>query len=215
MGLFSKSSDGTGEVTHLVSKATPFAYQWGPMRNERRFVVQYGSEGAADIGLVSLDGEPSWEPLVDTQANEVSPVVSPDGRWLAHMSDESGDMEVYVQRFPDGGGRQRVSTGGGTRPVWGPEGRELFYVNQNVMMAASVTEAGASLRIAAPEPLFESPFDLGSYQTSVGLEDISPDGQSFLFIRQQVGSGESDGSGPELVVVQNWHQELLERVPVN
>ena len=182
------------------------------MRDERRFVVYYGSENAYDIGLVSLDGEPSWEPLVDTQANELLPVVSPDGRWLAYMSDESGDLEVYVQRFPDGGGRQRVSTNGGTRPIWGPDGRELFYVNQNMMMAASVRENEASLQVAPPERLFESSFDLGSTPAG-GVQDVSPDGQAFLFIRQQVGSGESDG-GPELVIVQNWQQELLERVPI-
>ena len=88
----------------------------------------------AHFDVTALIGEGS----VDTQANEVLPVVSPDGRWLAYMSDESGALEVYVQRFPDGGGRQRVSTSGGTRPIWGPDGRELFYVNQHMMMAVSV-----------------------------------------------------------------------------
>ena len=211
VGLFSKLSDGTGDVSRLASEVTPYAALWGPMRNEQQFVVHYGTESAYDIGLVSLDGEPSWEPLVATQANEVLPVISPDGRWLAYMSDESGDMEVYVQRFPDSAGVQRVSTSGGVRPMWGPDGRELFYVNQNVMMAASVTEGEASLRIAVPEPLFESSFPLAGPTSFV--DDISPDGQSFLLIRQ-VGSVGSNSREPELIVVENWHQELLERVPV-
>ena len=77
--------------------------------------------------MVSSDGSGTWAPLVQTPANERSPAISPDGRWLAYDSDESGRFEVYVQRFPELLGRQQVSVDGAYRPRWSEDGRELFY----------------------------------------------------------------------------------------
>jgi serine/threonine-protein kinase len=83
----------------------------------------------ADIGVVSLEGEPKADPLIQTEFSEDHGAISPDGRWIAYDSNLSGPFEIYVQRFPELGDRQRISTGGGRNPLRSPDGRELFYLS--------------------------------------------------------------------------------------
>ena len=113
LGLFSKAADGTGEVERLATFETATqplrAGDWSPDGTSLVFVF---AEGTLDIGVLSMAGERSWAPLLDTEAVEVVPVISPDGQWIAYASDETGRPEVYIQRFPDLGERQQVSTDG-------------------------------------------------------------------------------------------------------
>jgi Tol biopolymer transport system component len=94
----------------------------------------------ADIWTLSLTGSPEPKPFLRTRFSEGAPVFSPDGRWLAYISNESGVIQVYAARFPDGRGKVQVSTDGGTLPQWSANGRELFYVKRDAMMSVAVAK---------------------------------------------------------------------------
>ena len=112
--------------------------------------------------------------LLQTPADENEMSLSPDGRLLAYTSNESGRTEVYVSRFPEMSNRVAVSSGGGQRPMWRGDGRELFFVaSGSRLMAASVTAAGASATVGPAATLFEVPLFGGLYAPSV-------DGRRFL-----------------------------------
>jgi Tol biopolymer transport system component len=138
-------------------------------------------------------------PLVAGAANERSPAFSPDGKWIAYTSDESGRPEVYVQPFPSRGGAMAVSTSGGTVPRWAPDGQTLYYRCERKLMAVPVQTAVA-LRLGEARALFE-----GSYRDSF---DVSPDGKRFLMLRQADASGIT-----ELRIVVNWTEELKRLLP--
>lgn len=139
--------------------------------------------------------------LLDTPADEQMPTVSPDGGWLAYVSDETGGPEVYAQRFPEGGQRQRISTGGGTKPLWSPQGAELFYVRDSVLMMVPV-ELEPELAVGTPTALFEATQDLAQPPWQ-GLQDISRDGQRFLAVLPR-----EDVPEAQFIFVQNWFEEL-------
>ena len=135
-----------------------------------------------DIGIVSLEGgaDSGVTPLLGTMFNERNAEVSPDGRWMAYESDESGQSEVYVRPFPDvDAGRWQVSTGGGMQPVWARNGGELFYRSGDAVMSVPV-ETSASFVSGNPVVLFT-----GQYAPSLGGRnyDVSPDGQRFLMLK--------------------------------
>ena len=201
-GLFSRTADGTGEVEHLVTiEGATGLDLWGKPVDDERLLVSY-RVNSWDVALLSLDGEPALLPMLDSEANEAFATVSPDGRWIAYNSDESGNGEIYAQRFPDLGDRQRISTTGGTKPLWSPDGNAVMVVP---------LEMEPTLTPRTPTVLFE--MDQSLEDGNRGLHDISPDGQRFLAVMSQGDSGE-DAPQPHLVFVQNWFQELTERVPV-
>jgi hypothetical protein len=150
-------------------------------------------------------------PVVEENAQVVpglpGPVaaLSPDGRWMANSSDESGDFEVYVQPYPNPGGtRWRISMGGGRDPLWSRDGRELFYQHDTTMFAAAVTTK-PSFSFAPPVALFDGP-----YVDSIGRwYDVAPDGR-FLMIKP---GWLSAGHDAPLNVVLNWHEELTRALP--
>ena len=148
------------------------------------------------------DGES--EPILATPAIETNAEIAPDGRWMAYQSDESGRPEIYVCEFPGGGSRQRVSINGGTEPRWNPNGGELFYREGSKMMAIDV-ETRASLAWNAPRMLFESE-DLTEHRY-----DVSADGERFVMIDKSVAKLPPT----ELVLVQNWAEELKRLVPTD
>jgi len=136
-------------------------------------------------------------------------MISPDGRWLAHDSSESGVREIYVQPFPNvDGGKWPISTAGGYDPRWGAEGRELFYMVGDSMMAVSVG-GGSTFLPGRPEVLFT-----GDYGPNFGTPryDFSPDGQRFLMRKSAIQTQGVSGS-TELVFVHNWFEELNRLAP--
>jgi serine/threonine-protein kinase len=151
-----------------------------------------------DLWVVRLDGERVPEPLLQTSFNEFAPDVSPDGRWLAFVSDETGRQEVYLQPYPGPGGRRRVSVDGGTTPMWAHNGRELFFRSGDAMMSLNVNPSRGSSP-EEPRSLFRinSPYRYG----------IGPDGR-FLMIEDLP----SVPARPVTVVL-NWFEELEARVP--
>jgi serine/threonine-protein kinase len=145
-------------------------------------------------------------PLVVTPYDEMAIALSPDGRWLAYQSDETGRIEVFVRPFPNtGDAKVRVSSDGGTGPVWARDGRELFYLRgDNTMMAATVT-AEPALRVGEPVPLFRLPAHLAELDAQWYTPwDIGPDGR-FLMVRSAEGGRRN---ATPLIVVENWLEEL-------
>ena len=125
-----QAADGSGTPERLFTdeRMTDFVpYDWS-LDGETLFLTAVSPDTGRDIGMVSSDGSGIWEPLVQTPVDEMSPALSPNGRWLAYASWESGRAEVYVQRFPELRGRQQVSVGSGHRPHWSEDGRELFFL---------------------------------------------------------------------------------------
>jgi len=160
-----------------------------------------------DIWVLRLSDHKA-EPFLRTQFNESIPIFSPDGHWLAYISDESGRYEVYAQPYPGPGGKYQISTEGGTEPVWNPNGKELFYRSGDKMMAVDITTK-PGFSVGKPRMLFQGAF---VPTTATGPDyDVSPDGQRFLMIKASEQT--SSLSLTQIVVVQNWFEELKRRVP--
>ncbi|MFQ5924347.1 MAG: hypothetical protein ACE5M4_16045, partial [Anaerolineales bacterium] len=209
--LFWKAADGTGQVERLTTSPNRQAsYSFSP--DGKRLVFLEGNpKTSADLGVLLMEGEPTPQPLLQTQFNETRAAISPDGRWIAYRSDESGRFEVYVRPFPNvEEGKWQISRDGGASPLWGPEGRELFYRSGEAMEAMMVVtiETEPTFTARSPEVLFT-----GRYYTGLGRQyDISPDGQRFLMMKKG-GQTEETSARPELIVVQNWFEELKRLVP--
>ena len=134
--------------------------------------------------------------LESSQFDKAEATFSPNGRWVAFQSNDTGRDEVYVVPYPGPGAKLQVSTDGGTSPRWAPSAKELFYRNGDKLMAVEV-DRGTTFRAAAPKMLFEK----------AGAYDVSPDGKRFLMARPQTETN-------EIYVVVNWFEELKQRVPL-
>ena len=136
--------------------------------------------------------------------------MSPDGRWLAYASNQSGlTNEVYVRPFGSaGGGRWQVSTGGGSQPVWAPSGRELFFLDGRARLIAAQVQAGTTFAVGDLVPLFDAArFARDEFHQSY---EVTPDGRSFLFaLSRRPADG---GASTRLVWVDHWFTDLRERL---
>lgn len=172
--------------------------------------------------MLPLDGERKPRRFLQTPFHETMATLSPDGRWLAYVSDESSRREVYVQSFPGlprdpsrgpggstaltAGGKWQISTEGGTEPVWARNGKELFYWNGAKMMAVDITTQ-PTFSAGTPRLLFE-----GRYERSRGFRanyDVTPDGERFVMVR----AGEQEWAATQVNVVLEWFEELKRRAP--
>jgi dipeptidyl aminopeptidase/acylaminoacyl peptidase len=142
------------------------------------------------------------QPFLQTPFAEGAPTFSPDGHWLAYVSNESGRNQIYVRPYPGPGEKYQISTEGGTEPVWDPKGKELFYRDGNKMMAVEVTPQP---KFSAGEPriLFEGPY-LPTPQTFPDY-DVSRDGQRFLMLKT---ASQAQAAPMQINVVLNWTEEL-------
>jgi serine/threonine-protein kinase len=174
---------------------------------QHEFAVDIDSWTKSDISFLRLQGQRKPEPFLHTAFNEYAPRFSPDGRWLAYVSDESGRDEVYVQAFPGPSGKVQVSIEGGTEPVWNPRGRELFYRNGQKMMVVTVT-TNPTFTASKPRLLFEKPYAMTYRPDAWQNYDVSPDGQHFLMVK-----AEQELAATQINVVLNWFEELKRRVP--
>ena len=217
-GLFHKAADGTGRTEPLTAAASArmqFASAWMGTP-DTLLVTQAASMTDADIHRLPLDGDGGSQPLIATDSVEVLPAVSPDGRWIAYQSNESGRWAIYVRPYPHvEDGKWQVSQGRGFSPVWSPDGRELFFLTAGPdgrgMMA--VEYAGEpTFTPSRPRRLFALPsrVDVGGI---LRQWDVSPDGRRFLLVKDEEGSADLRESLSELVYVGNWFRELVERVP--
>jgi serine/threonine-protein kinase len=157
----------------------------------------------SDLMILPLEGDRTPRRFLDLPTSrEDAPAISPDGRWLAYNSDLSGQLEVYVNGFPDPGRRRKVSVDGGMSPLWSPDGRELFYCAGDSLLAARVSFTGG-FSVLDRTVLFER--DCGGWQY-YALYDVTPDGQRFIMNRPV------DAPDLQFVVVLNWFAEMLEMV---
>jgi serine/threonine-protein kinase len=197
-GLILRAADGTGSEEKLA-EGNMTATSISP--DGKQLVVWQLN----DIGVVTLKTDTKPRPLIHTMFDEGRAYVSPDGRWLAYQSNESGEDQIYVQPFPQlSGGRWQVSPAGGIEPAWARNGRELFYIDGTGSLVAVPVQTEPTFTTGNPKKLFDAPY--------VGVSgtrryDVTADGQRFLFIK-----GPSDASGgaasSTLVVVQQWAEEL-------
>ena len=217
--LYWKAADGSGPVERLTtSPRSQTPGSWSPDGTMHAFVEEGESKGffQFDIWVLSI-GDRKTRAVIHSAANEITPEFSPDGRWLAYVSNESGRHEVYVQPYPGPGERHLISTNGGEQPAWSANGRELFYVQGGMyapggvptLMSVKIATAQAFLA-GTPEAVFESP-DLAS-AWGRGY-DVASDGRRFLLTL----SKEATTSLPpaQMIFVQHWFEELKRLVPTH
>ncbi|HET9293585.1 MAG TPA: LpqB family beta-propeller domain-containing protein [Gemmatimonadales bacterium] len=203
LGLLRKRADGSGAAEPLVHFPTQMAENL--MSRDGRWIVTRSITGIAGEGDIygfrpGLDTAATL--LVATKFRETSPALSPDGRWLAYSSNESGRLEVYVRPFPDAAtARWQVSVAGGTEPRWAHSGRELFYRNGAGDLIAAEVRGVPAFAVVQQQRLFaaSSYFSLAAH---FGYE-VGPDDRRFLMARL-----ERSEEGSEVVLVQNWREEL-------
>jgi serine/threonine-protein kinase len=201
--LYWKAMDGSSpEEAFLVSGNDKYPASVSPDGKTLLMSVSDPKTGS-DLWLMPLEGKREPKPLLATPFQEITGAFSPDGRWIAFQTDESGKAEVYVQDFPGGSNRVQISTEGGTEPVWSRNGKELFYRVGKKLMAVSMGVGGAP---GKPRVLFE-----GDFKTNDRIPnyDVSPDGQHFYFIQTNKQSQQPG----KLDIVLNWFDELKRRVP--
>ena len=163
-------------------------------------------ETGRDIWMLKL-ADRKAQPFLRTQDEETAPRFSPEGRWLAYCSDESGRREIYVQPYPGPGGKWQISTEGGQEPVWNPRGGELFYRSGSKIIAVDA-DVKSGFSAGKPRMLFEGPYL--PTPASFAFYDVSPDGQRFLMLKPV----ESQTFAPtQINVVLNWFEELQRKVP--
>jgi len=203
--LFLKSIDGGAAKRLTTGGYSPNSSSVSP---DGKHLLYYEKrpDSKTDIWLLPMAGKP--EPFLATEAAEWGAKFSPDGRYVAYTSDESGQYEIYVQPFPATGERWKVSTEGGGMPIWSPKGDELFYrrLSMTQMMVVTVkTKAG--FERSRPRVLFA-----GNYLDVPGDSyDIYPDGEHFLMLN----ATEEGTTRAQLDVVFNWFEEVKRRVPTN
>jgi len=150
--------------------------------------------------VLPLEGDEEPYPFLMTPFAEVRSRFSPDGRWVAYQSNESGRSEIYVQEFPGPGGKWQISTAGGTEPQWSPDGQELYYVSPEMSMMRVSVEADESFDAGIPETLF--PVRLRQIVNN-NRYLVAPDGERFLLL-----SSLQEDSTPPTTVVLNWNAAL-------
>ncbi len=199
-----KNADGSG--TEEILSATGFHIHLGSFSSDGRSLAytNYESETRGDIWLLPLTGDRKPRPFLQTPFNEIDPKISPDGRWIAYTSDETGREEVYVQSLEGPGGKYQISSEGGLGALWARNGRELFYRKDNKVMAVTVTTQ-PGFAASSPRPLFEGTYDL--HPRREGIWDVSPDGQRFLMVK----ASEQEPAQSQLRVVLNFFTDVNRR----
>jgi serine/threonine protein kinase len=193
-GMFVKPASGSIEERLVLADGSPTDWTAGDVIVLERRTGRFGS----DLWQLALDGKAEPRPLLNTPAIEQQGRVSPNGKWLAYVSDESGEREVYVTQFPPAGGKWQLSTAGGEAPVWRRDGRELFFLSGDGTLMAVPVRMDAVFEHDTPIPLF--PWALrGAAATNFWFYDALPDGKRFVGV---VPLGEVPAA--ELNVIVNW-----------
>ncbi len=207
--LYERAAGGQGAVRRLAT-GDPRAvggHTWSP--DGKWLIIRTDNQepGGGDILAIRPGIDSVARVLVATPAEEMSPEISPDGRWLAYTSNESGRREVYVRPFPDAAeARYQISSTGGQSPVWSRDGRELFFVDDAQRMIAVPVIAGGAFHVGAPAALF----DATNFHTTVFHTQYAPsaDGRGFVMQRREAGTDFG------VVVVFNFLDELKRRMAV-
>ncbi len=207
-------SSGTPELLTKVSNS-----DIGPMSffPDGKQLLLTESSLPSHISLLELKGGAAPKHLFESSAfNETNPQISPDGRWLAYQSNESGTDEIFVRPYPNvDAGRWQISSGSGICPVWNSNGRELFYYSSPGTMMAVPVETGSSFKAGTPHVAFKVEYSFPiapGPQYPITPYSVTPDGRRFLMIKEAAASG---GVAPQINIVLNWFEELKQRVPTS
>jgi serine/threonine-protein kinase len=219
--IFWQVADGSGMAEPLTNNSSELELPLFPSSFTPDGSALLFTAGDDDIWMTTIDGTAATSaPLLNGAAREGSPALSPDGRWLAYKSTESGRAEIYVRPFPDiKTGLVQVSTNGGSHPEWSPDGSELFYLEvgsddragTGALMAVAI-DAETSFTPRTPRKLFAGNFVVIGGQRQV--YDVANDGQRFLMIKNPPSSDGED-SRSEIIIVRNFVEELRRLVPVD
>ena len=202
--LFTDHVDGSGNPAVIADNSQSSVKALGWSRDGRRLL--YGTTGATtgqDVWIYSAEDRTST-PFLQGPANEFSAAFSPDGRWVAYVSDESGRTEVYVRPFPGPGTRSQVSIDGGVAPVWSRNGSELFFAKGDTLFTVPVS-LGGTFTSGAIRRLFSGPYSFDEVNVNY---DVAPDGQRFLVPGSRV-----DSAPRQLELVLHWFEELNRLAP--
>ena len=214
--LYQKLASGASSEERIVASSggTVTANSWSA---DGRFLLyqSFDAQSNGDLWVVPMAGDHTPSALLKTPFREVTGAFSPDGRWVAYLSNESGRPEIYVRPFvPPGaadraatgagtsGAQWQVSTAGGISPAWRPDGKELYYLNPaGAMMAAPITIAGATLEPGAPMMLFPTRIYGGGVDSARGRQyDVAPDGRFLI-------NAELDTAAAPITLLMNWNPE--------
>jgi serine/threonine-protein kinase len=220
--VWQRRADGTGQAELLYDSQAQLAQgfwspggEWLVMRTTTGTGV-----GGRDIHAIrpGVDSVPLV--LLDEDYDEAAPAVSPDGRWLAYGSNETGRYEIFVRPFPNvDDGKVQVSSTGGTAPIWSTDGSEIFYHDSQANLVAASFETDPSFRVTGRTSLFSVPQGFvgrgGTNAFITGLYDVAPDGRFLMMRPAGAPSGEADAEGDQsrVILVLNWFEELTRRVP--
>ncbi len=207
--LFWVAPGGTDEAAEVLFKSelrfAQFPTSWSLDSRHLAFIDER-HETQFDIWVLDCENGFQARPFLQEKFNEKAAVFHPDGGWIAYAADEvePGRFEIYVQRFPGGGDKQRISTHGGDEPVWDPSGEALYYRGGDKMMAVTV-ETVPEFSASSPKELFSGLYK--SYRCSANY-DITPDGDRFIMIKP-----DEESEPTQINVVLNWGEELKRLVP--
>ena len=199
MSVYRKPSDGSGEAELLLGANDRkfMTDSWSP---DGRYLALGTGTNYTDIAILALEDGKTTE-FLHTDQDESSPSFSPDGRWIAYQSDESGQNEIYVRPFPGPGGKWQISARGGEEPYWSRDGSRIFFLHDEKIWAADVQSDGAGLRPGRPQVVA----DTVAMSFSERNYSIDSNGKRFLYVTQ----ASETGSGPDrIVVVANWLDKL-------
>ena len=200
--LYQKAASGTAQEELLLkSNDGKFPTDWS---RDGRFIAynRAGPEGETDVWVLPLFGDRKPIPFVQSEFQELFGYFSPNGRWLAYVSDQSGRAEVYVRPFPVSAGISPVSTGGGRQPRWRRDGKELFYLSPHGKLMVVEVNAGDRFRAGVPKALFQMRLPM-DFDWSSGNYAVTADGQRFL-----VTTPAGEAASPTITVVLNWPAAL-------
>lgn len=198
--LYRKVSSGAGNQELLLK--TDVGKEATDWSSDGRFIIftAYGLKTSADLWILPLPGDAKPYPFLETEFVEEQGHFSPDGRWVAYASNESGRSEVYVQSFPQTGGKWLISTGGGAQPHWRSDGKELFYIAPDKVLMAVAVNATSTFETAAPAPLFKT--QVSGY-SAPNRYVVTADGRRFL-----INGPAEEVSKTPITVTLNWTAAL-------
>ncbi len=212
--LWEQPADGTG-TPHVLLDLDKAILEARRTPDGKTFLVRLGGQSGGAVtdvrDIVSVhQGDTTTTPVAAEPYDEKAVALSPDGRWVAYESTETGGDEIYVRPFPDvNGGKWQVSTGGGINPVWAHSGREIFYIDGKGRMVAAQVRTQGGFRVGERRPLF-SVADRQIFATAnYASWDVGPDDRRFMMVQVAAGSGTVPH---DLIVVENFFEELKEKV---
>jgi eukaryotic-like serine/threonine-protein kinase len=217
--LFWQSADGVGGSERLTQSGDAhFAMSTAPDGTVLvRSSVNLQGGTSADIHALSMSSERKVTPLVSVNTSEFleqNAEISHNGRWMAYQTNRTGSDQVYVRPYPALDTEWPVSTAGGTEPLWSADDRELFYRSPSGAIMRVSVKAGETFGVSAPEQVLPGEgLRMGVQGSPYRTYDVSSDGRRFLVLKN-TSTQQSRSTGPSMILIQNWSEELKRRVPV-